>query len=40
VPDSPRDLDCPDVGHQVRVVGPDEYRLDGSDNDGKGCESY
>jgi endonuclease YncB( thermonuclease family) len=40
VPNSPRDLDCPDVGHQVRVVGPDEYRLDGSDNDGKGCESY
>jgi endonuclease YncB( thermonuclease family) len=40
VPESPRDLDCKDVGHRVTVVGPDEYRLDGDDNDGKGCESY
>ncbi|WP_308283157.1 thermonuclease family protein [Pseudonocardia nigra] len=39
VPDGP-DLDCGDIGHQVKVVGPDEYRLDGNDNDGKGCESY
>jgi hypothetical protein len=28
------------VGHRVTVVGPDDYRLDGDDNDGKGCESY
>lgn len=40
VPDSLRDLDCKDVGHRVTVVGTDEYRLDGDDNDGKGCESY
>jgi endonuclease YncB( thermonuclease family) len=40
VPNSPRDLDCKDVGHRVTVVGPDTYRLDGDDNDGKGCESY
>ncbi len=41
VPDSsPRDLDCKKVGHRVTVVGPDEYRLDGDDNDSMGCESY
>jgi micrococcal nuclease len=40
VPDSLRDLDCKDVGRRVTVIGPDEYRLDGDDNDGKGCESY
>ena len=34
------DLDCGDIGFQVAVIGPDEYRLDGSDNDGRGCESY
>jgi hypothetical protein len=28
------------VGHRVTVAGTDEYRLDGDDNDGKGCESY
>lgn len=39
VPEGP-DLDCADIGHPVKVVGPDEYRLDGDDNDGKGCESY
>jgi endonuclease YncB( thermonuclease family) len=33
-----RDLDCGEVGHRVRVVGPDEYRLD-ADDDGAGCES-
>ena len=33
------DLDCPKIGHQVKVVGPDEYRLD-ADNDGTGCDSY
>lgn len=31
------DLDCPDVGHPVRVPGADPHRLD-SDNDGVGCE--
>jgi endonuclease YncB( thermonuclease family) len=40
VPDVPKDLDCGDIGYRVRVVGDDEYRLDGDDNDGKGCESY
>jgi hypothetical protein len=39
VPDSPSDLDCPDIGKKVRVVGPDEYRLD-ANKDGWGCESY
>jgi hypothetical protein len=39
VPDSPYDLDCPDIGKKVRVVEPDEYRLD-SNKDGWGCESY
>jgi endonuclease YncB( thermonuclease family) len=34
-----RDLDCSQIRHQVRVVGPDEYRLD-ADNDGTGCDSY
>ena len=32
------DLDCADVPRPVRVVGPDEYRLD-ADHDGSGCES-
>ncbi len=36
------DLDCADVRSMgaapVRVKGPDDYRLDGSDNDGIGCE--
>jgi endonuclease YncB( thermonuclease family) len=39
VPDGP-DLDCGEIGYSVRVVGPDEYRLDGENNDGEGCESY
>jgi endonuclease YncB( thermonuclease family) len=37
VPDVSHDLDCADIGFTVRVVGPDEYRLDG-DGDGYGCE--
>ncbi|MEZ5101965.1 MAG: thermonuclease family protein [Thermoleophilia bacterium] len=37
VPDVPYDLDCADIGFTVRVVGYDEYRLDG-DGDGYGCE--
>jgi endonuclease YncB( thermonuclease family) len=39
VPNSPSDLNCPDVGHPVKVVGSDPYNLD-SDGDGSGCESY
>jgi hypothetical protein len=39
VPDSPSDLNCPDIGMKVRVVGPDKYRLD-ANKDGWGCESY
>lgn len=38
VPDGP-DLDCGEIGFAVRVIGPDEFRLDG-DNDGRGCDSY
>ena len=36
------DLDCPQIGHLVhlRSIGNDPYRLDGSDNDGLGCESF
>lgn len=33
-------LNCADVGVSVIVIGTDPYRLDGNDNDGKGCESY
>jgi micrococcal nuclease len=33
------DLDCKDVGHPVRVSGPDPHRLD-NDGNGIGCESY
>jgi len=39
VPNVPYDLDCPDIGFQVTVIGPDVYRLD-RDQDGVGCESY
>jgi endonuclease YncB( thermonuclease family) len=39
VPNSAADLNCPDVGHPVKVVGSDPYNLD-SDGDGYGCESY
>lgn len=34
------DLDCPDIGFSVRVIGTDRHGFDGSDNDGYGCESY
>jgi micrococcal nuclease len=37
VRNSPSDLDCPDVGHPVKVVGSDPYNLDG-DGDGYACE--
>jgi hypothetical protein len=33
------DLNCPDVGMQVRVIGEDIYNLD-RDGNGIGCESY
>ena len=39
-PNAGHDLDCKDIGFMVTIIGPDEYRLDGSDHDGKGCESY
>lgn len=39
IPDSPSDLDCPDVGAtDFRVVGRDVYGFDG-DGDGIACES-
>lgn len=31
------DLDCAEIGHQVRVDGPDYHGLD-RDGDGLGCE--
>lgn len=34
------DLDCPDIGARVYVVGTDKHGFDGNDNDGIGCESY
>ena len=40
VPNAGHDLDCKDIGFKVTIIGPDEYRLDGSDHDGRGCESY
>lgn len=40
VPDVGYDLDCGDIGFRVTIIGRDEYRLDGSDNDGLGCQSY
>jgi hypothetical protein len=36
VPMYPPDVDCPDVGAPVRVVGKDPHRLDG-DGDGMAC---
>lgn len=39
VPNVSYDLDCPDIGKKVRVIGRDQYRLD-RDGDGWGCESY
>jgi len=40
VPNSATDLDCPDIGFKVKVIGTDVYRLDGKDKDGYGCEAY
>jgi endonuclease YncB( thermonuclease family) len=34
------DLDCPEIGMLVYILGDDPYRLDGRDNDGLGCEAY
>jgi micrococcal nuclease len=39
IPPPPPDLDCPDIGKPVRVVGADPHRLDG-DDDGWGCEDW
>jgi micrococcal nuclease len=39
IPNSASDLDCPDIGMQVTVIGTDVYRLD-ADHDGTGCDSY
>lgn len=39
VPNVSYDLDCPDIGYSVRVLGYDQYRLD-ADHDGWGCDSY
>lgn len=39
VPNVSYDLDCPDIGFMVRVIGSDPHRFD-RDKDGYGCESY
>lgn len=39
VPNVSYDLDCPDIGFMVQVIGTDRHRFDG-DHDGYGCESY
>jgi hypothetical protein len=40
IPDGP-DLDCPDIGHRVTVIGPDEYRLNAEpDEDDAGYDIY
>ncbi len=33
------DLNCPDIGFMVQVIGSDPHGFD-RDNDGYGCESY
>lgn len=38
VPNVPGDLNCPDIGFPVTVIGYDQYKLD-RDHDGIGCES-
>jgi hypothetical protein len=40
VPQVPYDLNCPEVGFSVQIIGVDVHGLDGNDNDGWGCESY
>lgn len=39
VPVYPPDVNCPEVGYQVTVIGTDVHNLDG-DSDGIGCEGY
>ncbi len=39
IPNVAYDLDCPDIGVSVRVIGSDPHRFD-ADHDGYGCESY
>ena len=40
IPNGP-DLDCPDIGHRVRIAGPDEYRLNADpDEDDISCDGY
>lgn len=39
VPNVSYDLDCPDIGFRVRVIGSDPHRFD-REGDGVGCESY
>lgn len=39
VPNVSYDLDCPDIGFSVTVVGDDPHGFD-RDGDGYGCESY
>lgn len=39
VPNVSYDLNCPDIGYKVQVLGYDQYRLD-ADDDGWGCDSY
>jgi hypothetical protein len=39
VPPHPPDVNCPDIGHEVQVVGSDPHGLDG-DNDGTGCDGF
>lgn len=39
IPNVSYDLNCPDVGKKVRVIGTDHHRLD-RDKDGYACESY
>jgi hypothetical protein len=39
-PEGP-DLDCPDIGHRVTVIEPDECRLNAEpDEDDTGCDIY
>jgi endonuclease YncB( thermonuclease family) len=37
VPNVPGDLNCPNIGYPVQVIGYDRYGLD-RDHDGRGCE--
>lgn len=39
VPNVSYDLDCPDIGFSVNVIGSDPHGFD-RDRDGYGCESY